>query len=108
MPVRDPQLDHLDYDHYHFDHLDLLDEEAVGVAAGLRAEDGEDEGEEESEEGQADHGEDTPLAHVALAVAGLDEHDVAADNEAVDHHHEISLQHKLALGDDSSERGMNI
>ena len=78
-------------------------QEAVRVSAGLRPEDGEDEAEEEGEQEEADDGEHAPLARLvprgraALVRRRLRQQDRPEDNEAVDHHHEVRLDHELAL-----------
>ena len=78
-------------------------QEAVRVSAGLRPEDGEDEAEEEGEQEEADDGEHAPLARLvprggaALVRRRLRQEDRPEDDEAVDHHHEVRLDHKLSL-----------
>ena len=37
------------------------------------------------------------FSYLPLAVTSLNEHDVAADNETVNHHHKVGFQDKLAL-----------
>lgn len=75
----------------------LFDQEAVRVSSCFGSKNGQDEAEEEGEQSKSDHGQDLPLANVGLALSGLCEHDHPADDEAVHHHHEVGLQHKLAL-----------
>jgi len=75
----------------------LLDEETVGVAPSLGPEDGQDQAEEEGEQGQPNHGQNPPLAHIPLTITSLGEHDHAAHDEPVDNHHKVGLQHKLSL-----------
>ena len=79
-------------------------QEAVRVPPGLRPEDGEDEAEEEGEQEEADDGEHAPLARLvvprgraALVRRRLRQQDRPEDNEGVDHHHEVRLDHKLSL-----------
>ena len=37
------------------------------------------------------------ISNLSLAVTSLNEHDVAADNETINHHHKVGFQDKLAL-----------
>ena len=75
----------------------LLEEEAVGIAAGLGPEDGQDEAEEEGEQSQPDHHQRAPLPGIPLAVPGLHQHDHPAHDEAVDEHNKVGLHHELPL-----------
>ena len=80
-----------------------FEKEAVGVSAGLGAEDGDDEGEKEGEEGEADDGHQPPLAHLGVPGLGrVDQQDHAEDDGAVEEHDEVGLRHELALWDGGS------